>query len=101
MWYSHLPSPLKFSLDDSLLFDLRKAHLRCLYLVHKAILLWPQLAARVGLKHTSDIDSDLLDAQIAGHGAGECLMAARTALNAGEEILTEKSVVVYLDGISP
>lgn len=94
-WYNHLPPSLKFPLDESVLFDLRKAHLRCLYLVHKTILSWPSLAVRLGLKHLSDVDLDLLDAPIADYGASECLRAARSGLKAGEEILTEKSVILH------
>lgn len=65
--------------------------------MHKAILLWPSLALRLGLKHLTDGDGDLVDdAQTAKVAANECLTAARTSLKVGEEILAEKSVLLHL-----
>lgn len=40
-WYRHLPGPLRFQLDGSMLFDTRKAYLRCSYYALMAVASWP------------------------------------------------------------
>jgi hypothetical protein len=95
-WHAHLPPSLNFPLGDTFLFDLRKANLRCMYYVHRSILAWPALAMRLGLKHVSDADAKKLDQDMIDYGASECLGAARTAIKAGEELMTKKSVLLHM-----
>jgi hypothetical protein len=95
-WHTHLPPSLNFPLGDTYLFDLRKANLRCIYYVHRSILAWPALAMRLGLKHVSDADAKKLDQDMIDYGASECLGAARTAIKAGEEMMTKKSVLLHM-----
>ena len=40
-WYHHLPGPLRFQLDSNMLFDTRKAYLRCAYYALMAVATWP------------------------------------------------------------
>ncbi|KAK5944090.1 hypothetical protein PMZ80_003371 [Knufia obscura] len=40
-WYCHLPGPLRFRLDSNMLFDSRKAYLRCAYHALIIAATWP------------------------------------------------------------
>jgi len=40
-WYRHLPGQLRFQLDGNMLFDTRKAYLRCSYYALMAVATWP------------------------------------------------------------
>lgn len=54
------------------------------------------MEVRAEAEADADVDTDILHPQTANYGADECLTAARAALKAGEEVLTEKSVVLHL-----
>ncbi|KAH6675353.1 hypothetical protein F5X68DRAFT_246513 [Plectosphaerella plurivora] len=95
-WQAHLPPPLKFPFGDTFLFNICKANLRCMYYVHKAILSWPPLAMRLGLKHVSDSDAEKLDQKMIDYGARMCLGATRMAIKSGGELMMRKSVLLHL-----
>lgn len=95
-WQAHLPGPLHFRLDNTPLHDLRKSNLRCMYFVHRAILSWPPLAMRLGLKHVSDAEAAKLNQPMLDYGASKCLGAARTAVRAGEALMATRSVLLHI-----
>ncbi|KIW93262.1 uncharacterized protein Z519_05867 [Cladophialophora bantiana CBS 173.52] len=69
-WYQNLPGPVKFPLNDDWIFDVRKARLRCQYFIHRTMSL--------------------------EQGLRECVNASRAFLKAGEEILTQTSLIAHL-----
>jgi hypothetical protein len=90
-WYRHLPSSLKFPSDHSLLFDKRRAYLRCQYHALIAVVFWPFVARRkdtsfVGKRCDDDESERILC------GSNECLTACRNFLKGTDEILTQKTV---------
>ncbi|EXJ69254.1 uncharacterized protein A1O5_07290 [Cladophialophora psammophila CBS 110553] len=95
-WYQYLPGPVKFPLDDDWIFDVRKAHLRCQYFIHRAMVSWPLLVASPGFGTTPEYDMDIPDAQSLEQGLRECVNASRAFLKAGEEILTQTSLIAHL-----
>lgn len=96
-WYQRLPLSLHFPLDHSVLFDMRKAFLRCIYYSLKYVAFWPFVARCKDIVHegSSNVDipvgqdDDYLQMQ---QGANECLEAARNYLKASEEIITQKVI---------
>lgn len=101
-WNQHLPTSLSFSSEHSLLFDMRKAYLRCMYFALIAVSLWPFVARCKDITHDGSrtaIDDPLLrdeDRAQMQQGAHECLEAARKYLHVAEEILTQKTLVSHM-----
>ena len=90
-WFRHLPNSLRFPLDHSLLFDKRRAYLRCQYHALIAVVFWPFVArskeAFYSGKRANDEESERIQ-----RGATECLTACRNYLKGTDEILTQKTV---------
>lgn len=101
-WNQHLPSSLSFTSEHSLLFDMRKAYLRCMYFALIVVALWPFVARCKDITHDGTrtaIDESMLreeDRAQMQRGAHECLEAARKYLHVAEEILTQKTLVSHM-----
>ena len=87
-WYRHLPSSLRFPSDHSILFDKRRAYLRCQYHALIAVVFWPFVA------RSREVSYDLqwLDYEHVSQGAKDCLEACRDFLRIADEVVTQKTL---------
>lgn len=90
-WYRHLPSSLRFPADHSLLFDKRRAYLRCQYHALIAVVFWP-FVPRSKESHYSGKRSGDEDSERVARGSNECLSACRHFLKGADEILTQRTI---------
>ncbi len=90
-WFHHLPTSLRFPPDHSLLFDKRRAYLRCQYHALIAVVFWPFVArSKEPLFRGKPADDD--ESERVQRGASECLNACRNFLKGTDEILTQKTI---------
>jgi len=85
-----------------MLFDMRKAYLRCMYYALIAVAFWPFVPRCKDIVHDGS-DRSIEDTRLREEettqmlqGADECLEAARNYLRVAEEILTQKSLVSHM-----
>jgi hypothetical protein len=95
-WHHHLPSSLRFPLDQSFLFDTRKAYLRCAYHALIAVVTWPFVLRCKNVLYEVESRNSDEEAERIAKSANDCLKACRDYLEAGEEILTQRSLVSHL-----
>lgn len=92
-WFHHLPTSLRFPPDHSLLFDKRRAYLRCQYHALIGVMFWPfvarskEVTGHGGVRAAADPEVDRIQ-----RGANECLSACRNFLKGTDEILTQKTI---------
>ncbi|KAF9891098.1 hypothetical protein FE257_005034 [Aspergillus nanangensis] len=90
-WYRHLPSSLRFPLDRSLLFDKRRAYLRCQYHALIVVVFWPFVPRSKEPPYNGRYYIDEESQRII-QGSKECLTACRDFLKGTDEILTQKTL---------
>lgn len=103
-WHSALPPSLKFPLDASPLFDLRKTHLRGQFFAHTIVVFWPFV-----FRYIDDVSSPKqqqaanhftpsnVDAQAVHDRSTECLKTCLLYLAASETILMQNTVVTHIN----
>ena len=82
-WYRYLPSSLRFPLDHSLLFDKRRAYLKCQYHALIAVVLWPFVARSRDAPYEDEH---------ASRGAKDCLDACRDFLRVADVMIMRKAL---------
>jgi hypothetical protein len=92
-WYSHLPPALKFPLDSTPLFDLRKAYLRCQYIAMFVLMGWGSVLKLLELgEHGIKMQETSAEMTIMKKQAKECIGSCALYLAASDEILSRRNL---------
>jgi hypothetical protein len=107
-WYSHLPPALRFPVDASPLFDLRKAFLRSQYLCLFILMGWPSVLEilELGESHVraggNGNDAELSSSSsssassMAVKQAKDCLSSCALLVDVADEILSRRNLGTQL-----
>ena len=91
-WYRHLPPPLRFELNDAVIFDPVKAFLRAQYFSLTSVISWPFVLRCVmsgGAENSSYTEADV------SVGAAECLEACNNHLKVGSTLLLQRTLISH------
>jgi hypothetical protein len=96
-WYQHLPPSVRFSLDGSLLFDTRNAHLRSLYIGVHVVMTWPGTLRCIewGIIDQRDLGQNRAEWEKVRSEAQECLRNCSLYLEVGEELLMGRTMGLH------
>jgi hypothetical protein len=92
-WYAHLPPALKFPLDSSPLFDLRKAFLRGQYIAMFVLMGWGSVLKLLELgEHGIKAQDSSAEMSIMKKQAKEGIASCALLLAASEETLSRRNL---------
>jgi hypothetical protein len=87
-WYAHLPPAIRFPLDSTPLFDLRKSYLRGQYFCLFILMGWPPVLSilEAGEHEVS------ADASVTAEQAKQCISSCALLLTTAEEMLSRRNL---------
>jgi hypothetical protein len=92
-WYAHLPLALRFPIDSTPLFDLRKAYLRAQYIALFVVIGWPSVLRILELgEQGADMQDNSPEVSVMMKQAKECLSSCALILAASEELLSRRNL---------
>ncbi|RDW63900.1 hypothetical protein BP5796_10402 [Coleophoma crateriformis] len=101
-WHEHLPTSLRFALDATPLFDLRKAYLRSQWFCLSSVIYWPfvlrhveNLAAAAEEGDQMVLEEELNERAAVHERAKECVEFCVLHLRASEGIMMQKTFVSH------
>ncbi|RDW77354.1 hypothetical protein BP6252_05407 [Coleophoma cylindrospora] len=100
-WHEHLPTSLRFTLDATPLFDLRKAYLRSQWFCLSSVIYWPFVLRHVeNLAAAAEGDQMVLEEELNERAAvheraKECVEFCVLHLRASEGIMMQKTFVSH------
>lgn len=91
-WYDHLPSVVRFPLDNTPLFDSRKSFLRIQYVALHVVLGWPSV---LRILENSEGEASIQDeesAVVAREHARNCIKSSAMLLSIADEQLIQRRI---------
>ena len=88
-WYLHLPLPIRFPIDTSPLFDLRKAYLRAQYYAIFVVIFWPSVIKTLenDPRGKETCNSNLTEWENVSRQSEECVRYCALFVGAAEQLL--------------
>lgn len=89
-WYEHLPPPIRFPLNTSPLFDLRKSFLRVQYVALHTVIFWPSVLQYLALCSEGNVDRNSSRIQNLQKEASSWVQYCILCCECAEELLVQR-----------